>query len=226
MTFGELAAQKRLVVPSQVAREFAENRPEKLKTLYQQVSRKRSVVAPEVQPTHSWESSTLYKKLQAAEKELSDRVLEYRKALTSVLRDLESWHWDDPVSTLYREIIGPDVVVRLDHDEATTSLEWQKRIVHRLPPGYKDKGKPDAGIGDFLVWLTILQIGRERKKDAIFVSGDEKSDWCTKARTQLSTRALNCLKSIGVRPTAALSTSFGSPNCLNCSAQVLQSFVR
>lgn len=176
-TFGELAEQKRLVVPSQVAREFAENRPEKLKTLYQQVSRKRSVAAPEVHTYPLLESSTSYKKLQAAEKELSDKVLEYRKALTSVLRDLESWHWDDPVSTLYREIIGPEVVVRLNHDEATTSVEWQRRIVHRLPPGYKDKGKPDTGIGDFLVWLTILQVGRERNKDAIFVSGDEKSDW-------------------------------------------------
>jgi transposase-like protein len=33
------------------------------------------------------------------------------------------------------------------------------------------------GIGDFLIWKTILEIGAKNKKHIIFVSADEKADW-------------------------------------------------
>jgi hypothetical protein len=54
-------------------------------------------------------------------------------------------------------------------------MAW--RYAHSIPPGYKDKGKADDGIGDLLVWKTLLQIGRERKSDCIFVTEDAKGDW-------------------------------------------------
>lgn len=55
--------------------------------------------------------------------------------------------------------------------------ELKKRICHKIPPGYKDKGKPDSGIGDLLIWHTILKIAKEKNRDVIFISGDEKNDW-------------------------------------------------
>src|SRR5882672_9907938 len=42
-TFDRLTKDGRLRIPGQVAREFADNRAEKLKTLFQQLSRKREV---------------------------------------------------------------------------------------------------------------------------------------------------------------------------------------
>jgi PIN like domain len=42
-TYEILVTEKRLRIPGQVAREFADNRAEKLKTLYQQLSRKRDI---------------------------------------------------------------------------------------------------------------------------------------------------------------------------------------
>jgi hypothetical protein len=53
--------------------------------------------------------------------------------------------------------------------------------LHNIPPGYKDSGKEDRGIGDFLIWLTILEAGKTRKKSLLFVSGEEKSDWFHKS---------------------------------------------
>lgn len=47
----------------------------------------------------------------------------------------------------------------------------------QIPPGYKDAAKDDLGIGDFLIWLTILELGSRNQKPLIFVSGEEKSDW-------------------------------------------------
>jgi hypothetical protein len=94
-----------------------------------------------------------------------------------VLTDLASWHWNDAVSELYREVISEATIVALNHNSADTIAEWQRRVDHRVPPGYKDKGKDDSGIGDFLIWLSILAVGKNRGSDVIFVSGDEKSDW-------------------------------------------------
>jgi DNA-binding NarL/FixJ family response regulator len=59
-----------------------------------------------------------------------------------------------------------------------------RRKIHHLPPGYKDSSKDDEGIGDLLIWYTILEIGKSRKKSVIFVSGEEKSDWWYKSEGQ------------------------------------------
>ena len=39
------------------------------------------------------------------------------------------------------------------------------------------KGWTDSGIGDYLIWKTILHLGETNKRSVIFVSGDEKADW-------------------------------------------------
>ncbi len=51
------------------------------------------------------------------------------------------------------------------------------RQAHSIPPGYKDASKPDSGIGDLLIWRTILDVGEKLNVDVIFVSSDEKADW-------------------------------------------------
>jgi hypothetical protein len=176
-TYLALAGAGRLIVPGQVAREFAKNRPEKLKTLFQQISRKRNVTAPEACLYPLAESLGSYQHVKTAEKELLEKIGQYRKALDELLDQVKLWQWDDPVSELYREVFTAPVVVGLNHDKEPTCSEWARRLAHKLPPGYKDGGKADAGIGDFLIWLTILQVGRDRQTNVIFVSGDEKSDW-------------------------------------------------
>jgi hypothetical protein len=54
-------------------------------------------------------------------------------------------------------------------------MAW--RYAHGIPPGYKDQSKGDGGIGDFLIWKTILKLGEDRKTDCIFVTEDSKGDW-------------------------------------------------
>ena len=43
-----------------------------------------------------------------------------------------------------------------------------------MPPGYKDGRKEDEGIGDFLIWKSLLKFGEEKKLDLAFVTGEEK----------------------------------------------------
>lgn len=54
--------------------------------------------------------------------------------------------------------------------------EWNTRSVLKRPPGYKDAAKDDGGIGDFLIWKTLLSLA-SKKKDLVFVTNEEKPDW-------------------------------------------------
>jgi hypothetical protein len=55
--------------------------------------------------------------------------------------------------------------------------EIEERLKFNLPPAYKDKGKDDGGIGDYVIWKDILKMGAEKQNNIIFVTGDEKADW-------------------------------------------------
>jgi hypothetical protein len=62
-------------------------------------------------------------------------------------------------------------------DRSETEQFVTHRRTNRLAPGYKDAGKDDGGVGDALIWRTILHLGTTKKQDVIFVSMDEKADW-------------------------------------------------
>ncbi|MCW2290807.1 putative nucleic acid-binding protein [Pseudomonas sp. BIGb0408] len=58
--------------------------------------------------------------------------------------------------------------------------EGPARIEHRLPPGFRDEGKPENRLGDLIIWLELLEYSAERRADfthVLFLTNDEKSDW-------------------------------------------------
>jgi hypothetical protein len=58
--------------------------------------------------------------------------------------------------------------------------EANGRFEHRLPPGYRDDGKPENRLGDLIIWYEILEKSAVSAADfpkALFISRDEKSDW-------------------------------------------------
>jgi hypothetical protein len=177
-TYKRLAKAGRLFVPAQVAREFAKNRAAKIGEVYQRFSRERSkVAAPQMDRYPLLESLTAFRELRDLQKQLEDQVAEYRRKLGGVLDSIRAWRWDDPVSSMYREIFTKGVVVAPQLSNEDVVKDLRRRLTNRIPPGYKDAGKSDEGVGDLLIWHTILRLGRERKQDLIFVSGDEKADW-------------------------------------------------
>ncbi|WP_244103363.1 PIN-like domain-containing protein, partial [Burkholderia gladioli] len=108
--------------------------------------------------------------LSALKKELGD-------AGAAVVQKIKSWEWNDPVNTAYSTVFSPTTIVSPGIDRPKILAELRRRQRMQIPPGYKDAAKDDLGIGDFLIWLTILEIGSRNKKPLIFVSGEEKSDW-------------------------------------------------
>ena len=183
--FEKLARSAQLRIPGQVAREFADNRAEKIKTLYSQLSKKRNT---DVQRSQYplLEGVPAYKEVTACEEQITALLAKYRTAIQETLEVIEQWSWDDPISTIYRSLFTEDVVVDLPINREELLRDLKYRQEHRIPPGYKDARNEYSGIGDFLIWKTILKIGADNSKHVVFVSGDEKTDW----RYQSENRAL------------------------------------
>lgn len=58
--------------------------------------------------------------------------------------------------------------------------EANGRIEHRLPPGFRDDGKPENRLGDLIIWYELLEKSAAAARDfpkVLFISRDEKSDW-------------------------------------------------
>ena len=110
-----------------------------------------------------------------------DRLVEarssYVKSLDPLVRKVRDWQGDDPVSKMYGELFVPDRVIEANGTKGELAAEWKERSESKRPPGYKDSKKPDGGIGDYLIWKSVLTLGEKYKKDLVFVTNDVKSDW-------------------------------------------------
>jgi hypothetical protein len=185
-TYRNLASENRLIVPGQVAREFAKNRAGKISELYQQLSRKRDKdIDLKLEPYPLLEEIEDFQNSLEILKELKGLVKQYKEKLGNVLDQIKNWSWNDPVSLIYRDIFLGDVIFDLPlEDQNKLHEELSYRQLHKLPPGYKDAAKSDQGIGDFLIWKTILRLGEIHKKSVIFVSLDQKADWWYQSEKQ------------------------------------------
>lgn len=176
--YNKIKKENRLFIPAQVAREFVKNRPIKLSQLYQGISDQVSKLSvPEKFSYPILESVEEFNILSTIIGKIADLKKELKKSADDVRKKIKDWGWNDPVSQAYRPVFSADVVIKPTIDQQKTLDEMQHRYEQLIPPGYKDAGKPDGGIGDFLIWKTILEIGAKNKKSVIFVSGDEKADW-------------------------------------------------
>lgn len=180
-TYKKLVAGGRLFIPGQVSREFVKNRPMKLMDLYGRISKKRDIQSPKSEKYALLETFPEYKAILEAENDIESKIKEYRKSVGKLLDVIKSWSWNDPVSVMYDEVFNNDTIIDIEFDRDEFTKDLEKRITYNIPPGYKDSSKDDKGMGDLLIWHTILSIGSSRNKDIIFVSGEEKSDWWHKS---------------------------------------------
>ncbi len=125
-----------------------------------------------------------YQEVLLLEEEIDRKLREYQKSVDKILTHIQTWQWNDPVSLLYHEIFTEDTILDLAIKEEEVIKDLERRQHYNIPPGYKDRGKEDEGIGDLLIWHTILEIGKTHKKSILFVSGEEKADWYQKSEGQ------------------------------------------
>lgn len=176
--YSNLVSSNKLYIPEQVLKEFAKNRPTKLCDMYKVISDYLSTLKikdiPEYQLIYDTDE---YKSALENQKLVKQSLNQYQNSVRELLSLVQNYNWDDPVSTLYRKIFKESSIISSSYDFDSLKKELENRHTFNLPPAFKDKGKDDAGIGDYIIWKSILDTGLKLQKNIIFVTGDEKADW-------------------------------------------------
>lgn len=176
--YKNLKTKKRLLIPGQVAREFNKNRPIKISEMYKSIFDKISTMKVSADMSFSvLEGLSEYKDILSALASIKEAKADLDKLSKELTKKIKEWEWNDPVAIEYGQLFTSDIIVDLPFDFEQEYDACKKRYELNIPPGYKDKAKKDSGIGDYLIWKTILQIGESYQKPLIFVTGEEKSDW-------------------------------------------------
>lgn len=173
-----LVEQGRLVIPGQVAREFAKHRAGKIVEVVEKLNGKMAQVGKwqiEGSPIPLLESHPGYSRAVEIERNLRALHDEYTDALKEVVNDIKGWTWDDPVSCMYGELFKSDVIQDpplTEGERKSIEQDWQRRKENKIPPGFEDES-----AGDLIIWRTILHVAEQAKKSVIFVSQETKADW-------------------------------------------------
>jgi predicted nucleic acid-binding protein len=176
--FRGLRAEQRLFLPAQAAREFIRHRPQVLGELQKQMSDKiRQYVSIKALNLPALEEMEEYLQLNETIEKTENLAKDLAKAGDSLLQSLRSWEWNDPINLAYSKLFGADNILELPINREQALAELKRRHTHRIPPGYLDNSKETLNIGDFLIWMTILELGGKNKKPLVFVTLDQKSDW-------------------------------------------------
>jgi hypothetical protein len=182
----KLADAKRVFVPTRVIREFTKNRDRKLAEMAQALNDIKSrVQVPKGGFSPLLESMEVYHSSVKAFKALEQAKRNWSSSMDRVIETVKNWRGDDPVAQVYASVFLRETFVEQDEPLDEKLLEELRyRYENKIPPGYKDAGKPDGGIGDFLIWKSLLKLGTLHKKDLVFVTGEEKADWSVRANNE------------------------------------------
>jgi PIN like domain len=191
--YRHLSSHNRLYVPKRAAQEFAKNRTKVLADAHGKIvealkAANNSTPSPIVFPfLHGTDA---YGVFSEAARTLMTARKEYLNTLGQLGERLTDWVWNDPVSSLYRDIFTSSTIIDHGKQEKEIEDDLVRRTTHSIPPGFKDKKKDDGGIGDVMIWHTLKAVAKEKGKHVIFVSNEQKPDWAVVSHDTV----------VGVRP--------------------------
>jgi hypothetical protein len=179
-----LRKEGRILLPGRVLREFLRLRDRKLAEIVQGLHDRKKGPSGSRLPL-ILEGIAGFADLKADLKAVDDARTALLKSLSAVIGKIESWRGDDPVMAMYSEVSTEDAIIdfSLDDDKERTKLleECRWRYDNKIPPGYKDGAKPDEGVGDFIIWKTLLAVAAKTGKHLAFVTGEQKAEWFVRA---------------------------------------------
>ena len=180
--YRKLLGEKRLFLPAQVAREFAANRPDHIKNLAHALVEMKRTFKPTFHRYPLLDGLEEYKALSKQWENAQEQLDACDKLFGQLIERVQGWYWNDPVSKLYHNLFVPEVVVEPEFKQEDVLADHAWRTEHDIPPGYKDTRKPDKGVGDMLIWYTVLHVGKQEPcRSVVFVSGEKKADWVAKS---------------------------------------------
>lgn len=175
--YASLVKSDQLYLPAQVVREYLDNRAEKISNIYKNLNDNASKGFTLLQSHPLLENTDEYNEVVKIGEQIKDLVKQYQGQMKKLVKKVEDWGWDDPVSQMYHEVLSGRILDDKHIDYEKISEEFNKRCQLGIPPGYKDKSKDTNSSGDLVIWKEIINVAREKNRHVIFVSGDEKPDW-------------------------------------------------
>lgn len=121
---------------------------------------------------------------QEVEKAISNlriEVSKLRDPLNKLKDSIENWTWKDKISEMYRSLFSKERIIEPSKSNDEIIEDMRFRTKHNTPPAYKDAAKIDQGIGDLIIWHSIVDLGRIKNQNVVFVTNDEKNDWSTQS---------------------------------------------
>lgn len=177
--YAKFAREERLFLPERVAREFIKNRDRKLADMAQAIDDRVSKMSnsdAKVTPL-LLEGFLEREALATAGEELDAATKKYLANLRKLSSHIKNWRGNDPVTNLYAGLFTKERMIAPSEPPNKIIDELEYGLRNKVPPGYKDSSKDDQGIGDVIIWMSLLHLGRTTKKDLIFVTGEQKADW-------------------------------------------------
>jgi len=173
-----LKVENRLFIPEQVIKEFVKNRPKKISEVYGKVENIKNNL-PKIQKINLpvLEKDSICKDIEDLYKEIGEKKKEINGKLNDLQRKIRDWNGNDPVSLSYNELITKAIVIQHSFSKEEINSRLKIMSEHKIPPGYMDSKKDDGGIGDVLIWLSILDLGKKDNCNIVLVTNDEKADW-------------------------------------------------
>jgi len=178
--FKQLKSKHKLYIPARVAREFAKNRGENIKSIFRKLQEARDRLNKggfDLNNLPILDEEENYKRVKEIETEVNKLKEDYREKIDELSLYIKSWNWNDPVSEFYNELWDKEMIIDVKKDETELQKDLEFRIEHQIAPGFKDSKKIDNGIGDLIIWQTILELAKDKQKDVVFVTNEEKNDW-------------------------------------------------
>jgi len=187
----------RLVVPHQALREFWRRRQRTQDSPRSATKAANEALAKPNRAIH--DALALWAKAVGADddelSELTGQVDSFfdtlKNKLQQALPDSDASHGEDPILEQLETILAGHVTSPLEPDEwAECVAEANRRIEAGEPPGYMDAGKqdgdlPEGSAGDYLVWYQATRHAKERDRDLLIVTRDQKEDWWWRQQAKL-----------------------------------------
>lgn len=185
--------KNRLWLPYQIAKEFYKNRLKLVqnKSLFKENMTQcmESEINSIINRINNGSGEQTYSLLKY-ERSIKDSILkELDESKKNILNHIEAYkseiNWDyvtgdDPVlekiASIYEDKVNKKEY--LEQELLNIYTEGSSRYEMDIPPGYKDKKKPEPDrYGDLILWNEMINYACANKVDIIFVSDDVKEDW-------------------------------------------------
>ena len=174
--YSALQKQNRLFLSAHAVREFAANKSSKLSEIHQGIFERKIKLKPAPEYPILFDLPE-YELLNRYTKEIKGHVDTYNSSLDAIAEKIKGWVWHDPVVQMYTKVYSQDMIVDHKLSDEAFAADLNRRSKFKIPPGYKDASKVENSEGDLSIWHTLLEVGRNKEADIVFVSEDRKPDW-------------------------------------------------